>query len=76
MRPDAGAGREYAETRREAVGANRWLCFRSSGRTDRTFAGDGLGVATATAGTADAKPEVEEIMLGVHRGLAAGKAGR
>lgn len=76
MRPDADAGREYAEIRGEAVDANPWLRFRSTGRTDRTFAGDRSGAATATAGKADARLEVEEIMLGVHRGLAAGKAGQ
>ncbi|MDE3261238.1 MAG: hypothetical protein OYL41_04545 [Acidobacteriota bacterium] len=76
MRLDAGTGREYAEIRGEAVGANRWFRFRSTGRRNRNFAGDGPRIATVTAGTANARPEVEEIILGVHQGLAAGAAGR
>ena len=74
--PDIGTGRGYAEIRGEAVGANRRLRFRPTGPADRTFAGDGPTAAAAAAGTADARLDVEEMVFGIHRGLAIGGAGR
>ena len=71
--PGVGTGRGYAEIRGEAAGANRRLSFRPAGRADRTFAGDG---STAAAGTAGAGLDVEEMVSGIHRGLAIGGAGR
>ena len=59
MRPDTGAGRQYTEIRGEAVGADRGLRFRSTGRANRTIAGDGSTPATTAGGAADARLEVE-----------------
>lgn len=76
MRPGTGAGREYAEIRGGRVGANGRLRWRSTGRADRTFAGDGSTTATAAAGTVDARLDAEEMVLAIHWAPAVGEAGR
>ena len=76
MRPDTGTGREYAEIRGEAVGANSGLRFPSTNHADRTLARKGSKVATAAAEPTHTRLEVEELVLGINWGLVAGEAER